>query len=106
MKSRAHQETCDRHPEWHGIAEYMRRNLVLASSYGTSAGIKSALDQLRTLKRPQQWLIAYLEGALERAEKLHGDLAEWREAAPDHPYKPGGRFAHLPLTNKDTPSHG
>jgi hypothetical protein len=65
--------------------EYLRRNLVHASAVGCRAGISNAIDRLSATKRPPKWLVAQLKGCLERAEKVHPEVAKWRNSAPDAP---------------------
>lgn len=65
--------------------EYLRRNLIHAGSIGVRAGISNAVDRLRTQKRPPKWLVAQLDGLLERAERSSGELAKWRNSAADAP---------------------
>lgn len=66
-------------------AEYLRRNLVHAGSVGVWAGIITASDRLKQMKRPPKWLVEQLDGLVERAEKASAELAQWRNAAPDTP---------------------
>jgi hypothetical protein len=65
--------------------EYLRRNLVHAGSVGVRAGIGNAVDRLNATKRPPKWLVAQLQGLIERAEHASADLAQWRNSAPDAP---------------------
>lgn len=65
--------------------EYLRRNLVHCGSIGVRAGISNAVDRLRATKRPSKWLVAQLEGLLDRAERASKELAQWRNSAPDAP---------------------
>ena len=67
--------------------EYLRRNVVLASAGGAQASIDAALDRLAKLKRPPRWLVTQLEMAKVRADKLPTELAKWRDAASDNPYR-------------------
>lgn len=65
--------------------EYLRRNLLVASAIGAAAGARTAIERLEGTKRAPLWLLAQLRGIQERAEKLPGDLAAWRDTAPDKP---------------------
>ncbi len=68
-------------------SEYLRRNLVLASSYGAQSLIDQALAHLLQMKRPPKWLLNDLKGAKNRVDKLPEHLAQWRDMAPDNPHK-------------------
>jgi hypothetical protein len=65
--------------------EYLRRNLLHCSSLGVRAGLSNVIDRLRAQKRPPKWLLEQLQGCLDRAEKVHPEMAQWRNAAPDAP---------------------
>jgi hypothetical protein len=65
--------------------EYLRRNLIHANALGACAGIETALIRIRATKRGPKWLIAQLEGCLNRVEKVHPEVARWRDASPDAP---------------------
>jgi hypothetical protein len=65
--------------------ECLRRNLIHASAVGCNAGLKVAIKRLKNNKRPQKWLIKQLEGCLDRSEKVHPEMAKWRNSAPDAP---------------------
>ncbi len=65
--------------------EYMRRNLIHCKAVGCAANVRVSLERLRAMKRSPKWLIKNLEGALERAEKVHPEVARWRNIAPDAP---------------------
>lgn len=65
--------------------EYLRRNLIHASAIGSRAAFAAALKRLSSTKRPPKWLIEMMKGGLERAEKVHPEVAKWRNAAPDAP---------------------
>lgn len=65
--------------------EYLRRNLLHASSVGVRANLRFALKRLGETKRPPKWLLILLEGTLERAEKVHPEMAAWRDQADDAP---------------------
>lgn len=63
--------------------EYLRRNLLVCKAIGANATAKVALDRLRLQKRPPKWLVAYLEGIIERTEPLGPALACYRSASPE-----------------------
>ena len=65
--------------------EYLRRNLVHAGACGVRAGIGNAVDRLKATKHPPKWLVAQLEGMVERADRAKTELAQWRNSAPDAP---------------------
>lgn len=65
--------------------EYLRRNLVHASSVGALANTRATLARARSLRSMPKWLIEALEGIEERAAKVPADVAAWRDAAPDAP---------------------
>lgn len=65
--------------------EYLRRNLIHASAVGCRAGIDTVIKRLEATKRPPKWLLEQLRGCLERAEKVHPEVAKWRNIAPDAP---------------------
>ncbi len=73
--------------------EYLRRNLLVCKAIGANANAKSALKRLRAQKRPAQWLVAYLEGIIERTEDLGTALACYRAVAPMRlsPQSEGGK---------------
>jgi len=78
--------------------EYLRRNLVHASSVGALANTRAALARARGLRSMPKWLIEALEGIEERAVKVPADMAMWRNAAPDAPdyLKEGKRHDEAP----------
>lgn len=63
--------------------EYLRRNLLVCKAIGANANAKAARDRLLKLKRPQQWLIDYLDGIVDRTEDLGPALACYRSACPE-----------------------
>lgn len=65
--------------------EYLRRNLIHASAVGSKAAFEAALKRLGTTKHPPKWLTEMLRGGLDRAEKVHPEVAAWRNSAPDAP---------------------
>ena len=68
--------------------EYLRRNLIHASSVGSTAAFAKAIERLSKTKNPPKWLMEMLRGGLERAEKVCPEVAKWRDAAPDAPKAP------------------
>ena len=65
--------------------EYLRRNLLHCSAVGCAADVRVSLARLLKMKRAPKWLIANLQGALDRADKVHPEMAKWRNHAPDAP---------------------
>ena len=65
--------------------EYLRRNQIHASAIGSRAAFVAALDRLGKTKRPPKWLLKMLQGGLEQAERVHPEVAKWRNTAPDAP---------------------
>ncbi len=66
--------------------EYLRRNLIHCSAVGSAAAFSAALKRLSKTKNPPKWLVKMLQGGLERAEKVHPEVAKWRNEAPDAPH--------------------
>jgi GR25 family glycosyltransferase involved in LPS biosynthesis len=62
--------------------EYLRRNLMVCRAIGANANAKAAITRLKAQKRPAQWLLAYLQGIIERTEHLPGELACYRSGVP------------------------
>jgi hypothetical protein len=62
--------------------EYLRRNLLCCKAIGAHANASAALKRLREQKRPAQWLVAALEGIIERTEPLGSALAGYRSVVP------------------------
>jgi len=58
--------------------EYLRRNLIHASAVGSKAAFETAIRRLSKNKRAPQWLMKTLRGGLERAERVHPEVALWR----------------------------
>lgn len=67
--------------------EYLRRNLLVASAVGAKANAEAALSRLQAHKRAPWWLKELLQGIIERTDKLPTDLAQWRDAADDNPWR-------------------
>lgn len=65
--------------------EYLRRNLNVAKAIGAVANTRVALERLKGTKHPQKWLVAALEGILDRVKPLPHELANYRALAPDVP---------------------
>lgn len=61
------------------LNEYSRRNLLHASSVGAHANARTARKRLLETKRPQKWLIALLDGVIERAAKVESEMAKHRD---------------------------
>lgn len=59
--------------------EYLRRNLLHASSVGANANAKFAKDRLLKTKRPSKWLIEILSGIIDRTERVHKEMAAHRD---------------------------
>lgn len=70
--------------------EYLRRNLLVCKAIGANANARAALKRLQAQKRPQQWLVVYLQGIIERTEELGPALACYRAAAPERLPSPQG----------------
>ena len=62
--------------------EYLRRNLLVCSAIGANANAKAALARLRAQKRPPKWLLAYLDGIIERTDRVIPAVVCYRAAAP------------------------
>ncbi len=65
--------------------EYLRRNVLHASSLGATAAARVALERLGKMKRPPKWIVDAFKSVQERTEPLSPDLARWRNEAPDKP---------------------
>ena len=63
--------------------EYLRRNLLVCQAIGANANAKAALKRLYATKRPAQWMVAYLEGIVDRTEKIIPAVVGYRSAAPE-----------------------
>lgn len=61
------------------LDEYLRRNLIHASSVGIAAGADAALKRLATMKRPPKWIVESFTGIAERAAKVHPEVARHRD---------------------------
>lgn len=59
--------------------EYLRRNLLHASSVGANSNSKHALERVLKQKKPAKWLIKSLESIIERTEKVHHEMAKHRD---------------------------
>ena len=60
-------------------SEYLRRNLLHASSIGMKANAEAALKRLRAHSRPPKWLLKSLEGIVERGERVCPEMAKHRD---------------------------
>lgn len=68
------------------LAEYLRRNLVVAKAYGAKAATAKALGRARQNKSTPKWLLAALMGAQSRLDGVPSELAKYRDElkrAPD-----------------------
>ena len=70
------------------LEEYLRRNLLHASSVGAEANSKAVLKRVKSLKRPPKWLVAALEGVIERCEKVSPEMAKHRDEIELYRKKP------------------
>lgn len=59
--------------------EYLRRNLVHASSVGANADANYILSELKKRKRPAKWLLKSIKGIIDRTEKVHHEMAKHRD---------------------------
>jgi len=59
--------------------EYLRRNVILASSIGMKANAQAALKRLDSLSRQPMWLVRLLEGIVERGERVCPELVAHRD---------------------------
>jgi hypothetical protein len=59
--------------------EYLRRNLIHASSVGALAGAEKSLARILTWKKRPRWLVDSLEGIKERAQVVAGEMAKHRD---------------------------
>jgi len=66
-------------PEKTKLEEYLRRNLLHASSVGATAGANSAIERLKKMKRPPKWLLAALDGISRRASDVAHEMATHRD---------------------------
>ncbi len=60
------------------MEEYLRRNLLHASSVGAEANAKTALKRIKGWKKPPLWLVAALESVIERCERVAPEMAKHR----------------------------
>ena len=65
--------------------EYLRRNLLHAASVGANANSKNLLERLDKLKRCTAWLRKSVVGIIDRTERVHPEMALWRDSSPDKP---------------------
>jgi hypothetical protein len=59
--------------------EYLRRNLLHASSVGVVAGLESAINRLRELKRCPRWLFLKLSTEHVKACAIATEMAKHRD---------------------------
>ncbi len=67
--------------------EYLRRNLIHAKSVGLRHGLVKALLRVANTKRMPQWLFDELFFLYVRSIEVPGELAKWRNTAPDAPLR-------------------
>lgn len=67
------------------MVEYSRRNMQHAKAVGAVANTMKLMEMLSERKSAPKWLIERVEGIFNRIEFLSGDLAAWRDMAPDRP---------------------
>jgi len=63
----------------HKLAEYLRRNTLHCASVGSAAAFEAALVRLRAMKKSKKWLLAILEGGLDRARRVSIEMANHRD---------------------------
>lgn len=68
--------------------EYLRRNLIHASAVGAEANAKAALQRVSGWSNPPKWLVAALEGIIERCEKVAPEVARHRDEIEVYRRKP------------------
>lgn len=61
------------------MGEYLRRNLIHASSVGANVGAQKALRRLRRMKNAPKWLEEALQGIVKRTDEIPAALAAWRD---------------------------
>jgi hypothetical protein len=67
--------------------EYLRRNLIHASAVGLKSGLIALINRVDTRPDFPRWLRDGLQGSLDRAKKLPGPVAQWRNNAHDAPLR-------------------
>jgi hypothetical protein len=65
--------------------EYLRRNLVHASSIGVVAEVDDLIGRANIVGYLPKWLLDGLEEIRWRANLAPKELAAWRDVAPDTP---------------------
>ena len=60
------------------IDEYLRRNLLHASSVGVRANIEAAIKRLASQKRTPKWLMQLLKQTCAQAERVRQEMADHR----------------------------
>lgn len=61
------------------LDEYLRRNLLHASSVGALANAEAALERVRRWKSQPKWLVELLKGIIERAGRVEPEMAAHRD---------------------------
>lgn len=61
------------------LEEYLRRNMLHASSVGAAANSRVALKRINGWKNPPKWLVEALEGIAIRCENVHPEMAKHRD---------------------------
>lgn len=61
------------------LAEYLRRNGVVARAYGAQAAVEQAAERAARLKRPPKWLLALLAQAHERMPDVIAEVVAHRD---------------------------
>jgi hypothetical protein len=77
--------TCEKCGMRERYQEYLRRNLLVAKAASAKVDVSMVLARLESQSRPPQWLVNDLRRILERVDPLPGELARWRDTAPDTP---------------------
>lgn len=62
--------------------EYLRRNLLHCKAVGAYHNAIHAKKRLEQQVRPPKWLLAALDGIIERAGAVHPAMACYRSAVP------------------------
>lgn len=68
--------------------EYLRRNLLVASSVGVCAGLRKLHARLQTKKHVPKWIAKAVAFEIERAERLPKELAYHRDEIDLNEVKP------------------
>ena len=68
--------------------EYLRRNMLHASSVGAEANAKTALERVSGWKNSPKWLVEALQGIIDRCEKVAPEMAKHRDEIEVYRKKP------------------